>query len=128
MRPTLRVALMLTRLLGVVQIIVSIALWFGALRSAVPLHAALGSLLVAVIWLIALIALFALPKRGVALFTLLWGAIVLWLGMTQTTLLVGGGHWVIRVAHLVIGLAALGLAESLGSATRRHWDALHPKT
>jgi hypothetical protein len=128
MRPTLRVAIMLTRLLGVVQIVLGIAIWIGTARSSVPLHAALGSLLVLVIWVIAVIALFALPRRGLPLFTLLWGAAVLWLGMAQTTLVVGAGHWVIRVAHLVIGLAALGLAESLASATRRHWNALHPKT
>jgi hypothetical protein len=128
MRPTLRVAIMLTRLLGVVQIVLGIVLWIGVARSTVPLHAALGSLLVLAIWIIAVIALFALPQRGLALFTLVWGAIVLWLGMAQTRLVVGSGHWVIRVAHLVIGLAALGLAESLASATRRHWDALHPKT
>ena len=127
MRPTLRVAIILTRLLGVVQILAGIDIWIRAARSAVPLHAALGSLLVVVIWIIAVIALFALPRRGLPLFTLLWGAIVLWFGMAQTTLVVGAGHWVIRVAHLVIGLAALGLAESLASATRRHWDAVHPK-
>lgn len=119
---------MLTRLLGVVQIVIGIAIWFGAAPATVPFHAAAGSLLVLVIWIIAVIALFALPRRGLPLFTLLWGGIVLWLGMAQRTLVVGSGHWVIRVAHLVIGLAALGLAESLASATRRHWAALHPPT
>jgi hypothetical protein len=119
---------MVTRLLGVVQIVLGIAIWFGVARGAVPFHAAAGSLLVLVIWIIAVIALFALPRRGLPLFTLLWGAIVLWLGMAQTTLLVGSAHWAIRVAHLVIGLAALGLAESLAGATRRHWAATHPTT
>ena len=119
---------MLTRLLGVVQILMGIDIWIRGARAAVPLHAALGSLLVVVIWIIAVIALFALPRRGLALFTLLWGGIVLWLGMAQATLVIGAEHWVIRVAHLVIGLAALGLAESLASATRRHWDVVHPKT
>src|SRR3954464_9769702 len=126
MRPALRVALMLVRLLGVLQIVVGICIWIGIARSTIPLHAAIGSLLVLIIWIVALITLFALPRRGLPLFTLLWGALVLWLGMSQTTLLVGSAHWVIRVAHLVVGLAALGLAESLVGATRRHWDATHP--
>jgi hypothetical protein len=89
----------------------------------VSLHSASGALFVLVMWIVGLIALFALPKRGVALFTLLWGGLVLWLGMSQTTLLVGAGHWAVRVAHLLAGVAAMGLVESLGKATKRHWLA-----
>jgi DNA-binding beta-propeller fold protein YncE len=115
--------LMLARLLGVVQIGLGLALWLGWLPHAVATHTALGSLLVLVLWMVALISLFALSSRVVPLVALFWGGVVLWLGMAQTTLLPGGGHWAIRVAHLMVGLAALGLIESLAKATRRHWVA-----
>jgi uncharacterized membrane protein YuzA (DUF378 family) len=39
------------------------------------------------------------------------------------TLLTGSAHWTIRVAHFVVGLAAIGFIESLVKATRRHWAA-----
>jgi hypothetical protein len=123
MRPTLVVLLMLGRLLGVVQILTGLALWMGWLSNATALHIALGSLLVLVLWMIALIALFVLPARTVPLVALFWGGVVLWLGMAQTTLLAGPAHWSIRIAHLVVGLAALGLIESLAKATKRHWSA-----
>ena len=80
----------------------------------------MGSLLVLVVWIIALVGLFALPKRGVPLMTLLWGGLVLWFGMAQTTFLVGGNHWVIRVAHLLVGVSMLGLAESIAKAVKTH--------
>jgi hypothetical protein len=112
--------LMLARLLGVVQIVVGLGMWFGLLAGAVTFHTALGSLFVLVLWIIAGIALFALPTRGIALFTLLWGALVLWFGMAQTTLLPGSAHWAVRVAHLLVGVAALGLVEALGGAVKRH--------
>jgi hypothetical protein len=123
MRTTLGILLMLGRLLGVVQLVIGFALWFGWLPKAVATHTILGSVLVLVLWMVALIALFVLSKRLVPLVALFWGGLVLWLGMAQTTLLVAHGHWTIRVAHLVVGLAALGFIESLAKTTRRHWIA-----
>jgi hypothetical protein len=110
----------LARLLGAAQIVLGFTIWFGWTPNAVALHAALGSAFVLVLWIISAIALFVLSKRGVALFGLLWGALVLWFGMAQTTFLTDSGHWAIRLLHLLVGLAAIGLAESLGRATLLH--------
>jgi len=121
MRPTVTILLILARLLGVLQLVVGLAMWFGALPHAAAFHTMAGSLFVLVLWIIAVIALFALSSRGVALVALLWGGLVLWLGMAQTTLLAGSAHWAIRLAHLLVGIAAIGLAESLGKAVRSHW-------
>ncbi|MEO6878720.1 MAG: hypothetical protein ABI205_09585 [Gemmatimonadaceae bacterium] len=120
MRKTLTIFQMIARLLGVIQIVVGMCLWFGLLSGTVALHMALGSLFVLATWIVAVIALFALPTRGVALFTLLWGGLLLWFGMAQTALLPGSMHWAVRLAHLLVGIAAMGLVESLGGAVKRH--------
>ena len=114
---------MLARLLGVVQILVGLAIWRGWARSAVAFHSAAGSLFVLVVWIIAIIALFALPQRTLPLITLLIAGVVLWFGMAQTTLLVGSGHWAVRLAHLLLGLATMGLSESLSKAVKLHHAA-----
>ncbi|MGE5100110.1 MAG: hypothetical protein ACM3SX_09000 [Deltaproteobacteria bacterium] len=124
MTKTVAVLQMLARLLGVVQILVGLAIWFGRATSAVAFHSALGSLFVLVVWIIAIIALFALSHRTLPLITLLVGGVALWFGMAQTTLLVGSAHWSVRLAHLLVGLATLGLAESLAKAVKRHHAAL----
>lgn len=113
------ILLMLARLLGVVQIILGLAIWPGG-RSLAALHAALGSIFVLAAWILAVIGLFALPKRMVALFTLLLGGAVMWFGVAQTTLLVGNAHWAVRLAHLLLGIALLGLIEVLAKAVRVH--------
>jgi hypothetical protein len=113
------ILLMIARLLGVAQILSGFAFWFGMMPKTGP-HFGMGSLLVLVVWIIALIGLFALPKRGIPLMTLLWGGLVLWFGMAQTTFLVGSAHWVIRVAHLLVGVSLLGLAETLAKAVKAH--------
>jgi uncharacterized membrane protein YkgB len=123
MSKTVAVLQMLARLLGVVQILVGLAIWLGWATSAVAFHSAAGSLFVLVVWIIAIIALFALPRRTLPLITLLVAGIVLWFGMAQTTLLVGSGHWAVRLAHLLLGLATMGLSESLAKAVKLHHAA-----
>ncbi len=125
MQKSLTVFQMLARLLGVIQILVGFAIWFGMAAGAVSFHAALGSLFVLVVWIVAGIALFALPSRGLPLFTLAFGAVVLWFGMAQTTMMLGSLHWAVRLCHLLFGVAAMGLVEALGGATKRHWAATH---
>ena len=50
---------------------------------------------------------------------LVWGLITIILGMTQTQLLPGSAHWVIRALHLVVGLVAMGLGETLAARGKR---------
>jgi hypothetical protein len=126
MTKTVAVLQMLVRLLGVTQILVGLAIWLGGATRAVAFHSAVGSLLVLVVWIVAIIALFALPSRALPLITLLVAGLTLWFGMAQTTLLVGSAHWAVRVAHLLVGLATLGLAESLAKAVKRHHAAHVP--
>jgi uncharacterized membrane protein YuzA (DUF378 family) len=38
-------------------------------------------------------------------------------------LFVGTGHWVVRLAHLLVGMAAIGLVDSLGRAMKMHYAA-----
>ena len=126
MTKTVAVLQMLVRLLGVTQIVVGLAIWLGWATRAVAFHSAVGSLLVLVVWIVAIIALFALSSRALPLITLLVAGLTLWFGMAQTTLLVGSVHWAVRVAHLLVGLATLGLAESLAKAVKRHHAAQVP--
>jgi hypothetical protein len=49
----------------------------------------------------------------VALLALAWGVVVVAVGITQQGLLPGDLHWIIRVLHLVIGLASMPLAAML---------------
>lgn len=122
MQKTITILQMIARLLIALQILGGFAIWFGV-GSLVAIHAAIGSLFVLDMWIIAVIALFALSSRTIPLIALIWGALVLWLGMAQVSLLPGRGHWAVRLVHLLVGLAAMGLVESLAKAVKRHWVA-----
>jgi hypothetical protein len=52
-------------------------------------------------------------------FGILWGLAIAGLGFMQQGILVGDLHWIIRVLHLVIGVAAMPIAEKLVSGAAR---------
>lgn len=119
MNATLKGLTYLARTLALVQIVTGFAIWLGWMPSSAP-HIALGSVFVLVMWIVALLGLFILPQRGLPLLALLWGALTIWFGMAQTRLLPGATHWTIRIAHLIVGIAAVVMVEGLSRWARAH--------
>ena len=110
---TTTVAQMLVRICGLLLIILGIFFWTGHALSLIPIHMLLGLVLVISLWVLAGIGARAKVGGGFVALVALWGIIVLALGMTQTRLMPGSAHWVIRVLHLLVGLAAIRLGEVL---------------
>lgn len=119
MRAVLTVAQWMVRVTGVVQLLLGLLFWTGDARGLVPLHMILGILLVLALWLVAGLASQAGAPNGLALGAAVTGLILLGLGLTQDSLLPGGGHWLVQVLHLLTGLAAVGAGEALGARVRR---------
>lgn len=118
MRSTAVVSQMLVRLSGAIEIVLGILFWTGRARSWIPIHMLVGLILVLALWVLAVVALRAHVGRGAGIFAIVWGLIVLALGVTQMQLLPGGLHWVVQVVHLFVGLAAIGIGESLAARIR----------
>ena len=108
-----RSLLMFMRVAMLLQIIVGIGLWTGHLYSFVNAHRAVGMLFVLALWVIGVIALAQHRTVGLAAFAIVWGVVVAGLGFSQQGILIGEWHWVIRVLHLVIGMASMPIAERL---------------
>ena len=108
-----RMLLVFMRAAMAVQVILGIGFWTGHWANLVNVHMAIGSLFVIALWVIAGIAgAHGSPSRLVV-FGFVWGVIVLALGMTQQGILIGSLHWIVRVLHLAIGIAAMPIAERL---------------
>ena len=105
--------LMFMRIAALVQVIVGIGLWTGHLYSLVDVHRTVGVLFVVALWGIAAIALVQRRATGLAAFAVMWGVVVAALGFTQQLLVPGDLHWIVRVAHVVIALASMPIAERL---------------
>ena len=80
----------------------------------------LGIVLVLALWAVAVLALQAGVRPVLPAIAIAWGVLMAAFGMTQAQLLSDDSlHVVIQVAHLVVGLVAIGLAEALGAAATR---------
>lgn len=116
MRAIAGISLWIVRVAGTLQLLLGALFWTGHAYSYVPVHIVTGSVIVLTLWLVAALALIARTRRGLAVFALLWGVALPAYGMWQATLLVGPMHWIVRVLHLLMGLAAMALAGMLGQA------------
>jgi hypothetical protein len=103
----------LIRIIGVVMITLGLSFWTGNALQLIPVHMLIGLLLVLLLWTQAILAAFARVDLRLVGLALAWGLVVPILGMTQTSLLPGDLHWLVQVVHLLVGLAAIGLAETL---------------
>jgi hypothetical protein len=101
------------------QVAVGIALWTGHWYSLVNLHMAVGALFVLMLWGIAGIAIAHRQSVGLAAFAFVWGLVIVAFGMTQQRILPGDLHWIVRVMHLVVGFAAMPIAERIGGGVTR---------
>jgi hypothetical protein len=106
---------MLVRVFGLILIVLGILFWTGNAMSLVNVHMLIGVLFVLMLWLLAGLAGAAHQSFGMVALGIVCGIVVLALGMVQRGLMVGSEHWVIRVLHLLVGLAGMGIGEQLAT-------------
>jgi hypothetical protein len=119
MRTATTVIQMVIRLIGVIMIVLGLLFWTGNALNLIGLHMLIGITLVLLLWVLAIMAARSGVGLGLVALGFVWGLIVVALGITQNQLLPGDAHWVIKVLHLLVGIAALGLAERLAGSIKR---------
>ena len=106
------------RLTGMTQVLLGILFWTGHALPLVNLH-----MLIGMAFVIALLVLVVVAARsGLRLPLVLLAAgnslFVPAFGMMHARLLPGPGHWIIQVAHLLVGFGAMVIAARLGGFIR----------
>jgi hypothetical protein len=114
MKSATTVVQMLIRLSGLVLIALGVLFWAGR-TTMLSTHVVTGLVFVLLVWVLAFLAIRSGASTGLAALNILGSLVVLVLGMTQNRLLIGTAHWTIQVLHLLVGVAAIGLAESLAA-------------
>lgn len=117
MKQTVTTLNWLIRVVGLVMIVLGLLIWSGRGGDGlVSTHKFFGFLLVLALWALAAIGFRVRVAPGFLLLVVAWSILMPVLGLTQTDLMTGDAHWVIRVIHLLVGLTALGLADGLANA------------
>lgn len=113
-------ARMTVRVVGILMLILGLVVWTGSAAGLVPVHMLLGIVLVLALWTVAVLALQGGARPALPAIAIAWGVLMAAFGITQAQILPGDNlHVVIQVAHLVVGLVAIGLGEALGAGASR---------
>jgi hypothetical protein len=116
---TARIALMVARLAGLFALLLGLAFWTGNGLALVQAHMGFGILLVLSLWTLAGLGARAGVGASTVILAVLWGFVAIGLGAVQRDLPPTGGYGLVRVLHLLVGLGALALAETLGGRIKR---------
>ncbi len=111
-----KVLIMALRLLAMFSIVLGVLLWSG--QNLLAAHIGLGFLVTAILLVLALMGF---VKRAIVLAVVGLVLVVAlpYAGFKQLPLVFGTGVRLVQIAHVVIVLAALGVAESLNAAIRK---------
>jgi len=109
----------IVRLTGMTQVALGLLFWTDRALTLVPVHMAIGLTFVLAVWTLAGLAARMRVRAGLVVVTVLWGGLVLALGITQGRLLPGPAHWIVEVLHVLVGVAAMALAARLAAQIRR---------
>ena len=118
MKAAITIVQMVIRLAWLILFALGALIWTGRGQSLTSIHTAIGIAFVLALWLIAYLGTRSAAAPSLIGIVSLWGVIVLVLGLTQTGMMTGHSHSMIRVLHLLVGIVAIGLAEALGARIR----------
>jgi len=119
----IRIASVVLNFAGLLALALGLLFWTGAALNLVSMHMLLGLLSVGALWVIGIGQAFAEGGSWIlAIGALVVGALIVVIGINQTSLMVGELHWVIRVIHLLLGLLTIGLGH-MGAARYRRGSA-----
>ena len=114
------IAVWVLRIAVLAAIILGILFWTGNAENLIPVHMLIGIIAVLSLWVIGLAQGFIKGGSfGLALATFIVGLALAIVGLYQQQWLLGSSHWIIQVIHLLLGLSAIGLGETINGRTRR---------
>ena len=103
---------------GAAALLLGLAFWGGALSGLVNMHIAPGVGLVLSLSTLAVLAMRKGARSGLVAGAFVWGLVIIGLGFGQTRILVGEFHWIVQLAHLLVGLGAIVLGSMLVRKSR----------
>jgi hypothetical protein len=118
-----RISLFVLRICVVLAVILGILFWLNIINpdtnsTILSVHQTLGLLTVLTLWIIGVMTLLR-GHVAIGVVALVWGALVLYVGLNQESMLPGSSHWLVQVLHLILGLGAIGLGETAARRYRR---------
>jgi hypothetical protein len=111
---------------GALALISGLLIWAGITLNLVSMHMLLGFLSVAALWIVGIGQ--ALSTGGswtIAACAIAIGALTAYVGLYQSTWMIGPFHWVIQAIHLLLGILTIGLGHVAAARQSRPKQERH---
>nr|BBH89072.1 hypothetical protein KTC_38230 [Thermosporothrix sp. COM3] len=119
----MRIAIWVVRVCFILALIMGVLFWTGNytyMPRAVDTHRLLGLIVTIALWVIAGILMTSKPgNRGIAIGAFVWGIVLLIVGFTQDSFVIGPGNVVTKIVHALLGIGAIGLSEMMNARHKR---------
>jgi uncharacterized membrane protein YczE len=120
---TITILRWILRIAFLIAFILGCALWSGHGYAYLQFHMWLGFIITFALLAIVILSLIARMKPALPLIAFLWAVALPVFGIAQLKIMPGPNHWIPRVLHLILGLGAIGLGESLSKKVRVRFPA-----
>ena len=123
MKKVLTIIQMLIRTDWTVLLILGLIFWGGLAPNLIIWHMALGIFLALLLWGLAFLGIRTRVPAGLVVLIVAWSLVLPALGLTQAQIFPSwSGHWIVKIVHLVVAVAALGQAEMLGGRIKENLE------
>lgn len=106
------------RIAGLGALVLGLLFWFFQV-DLINIHMLFGLTVALTLLIISLLAVFTKGMRVLGIIGIVYAFILPVFGLNQMLLLTGNLHWLIQVAHLLVGIGALAYAGTLGVRYKR---------
>jgi hypothetical protein len=108
----------IAKVAGILALGLGIIFWNGSSDSLVPVHIALGAILVISIMILAYQANKVGFSKGIVILAVVWGLSLSVFGLIQGSILVDNQS-LVRIIHLMGGVGAIAMSEILAVETKK---------
>jgi hypothetical protein len=109
-----RIIQIIAGIAGLLALVLGLSMWFAQTYAVLPVHMILGLIVTLGLLITSILALLTNGLRVLGAIGIIYAVFVPVFGLTQASILPGDLHWLIRIAHLLVGLGAMALIGNIG--------------
>lgn len=113
-----RIIVWIGRVAGLGALLLGLLFWIANI-DFISVHMLFGLTVALALLLLSILLVFTRGMRLLGIVGIVYTVILPVFGLRQATLLVGSMHWLIQVAHLLVGIGALALIQVMSTRYER---------
>jgi len=115
----IRIITWISRIAGVITLLLGLTFWITSLNSIPGIHMLFGIVFVLSFLILSIMMVFTRGVRLLGAIGIVYALIIPVFGITQAGLLAGDLHWLIRIAHMLVGIGAMGVIQAVYTRYQR---------